>query len=105
MNIIPPVATIIPGQQEIVLRCETNSAQLPILWVAGNLVTELSRNAEYRVSIPNQGGFSDLTQFTCVVRNPEVNDPSPSNVVGRADAFVRNVMSKLCHVDLREFSG
>lgn len=97
MNIIPPVVTIRPEHDEIVLRCETNNAQLPIIWVANNLMTELSRIPEYRVSIPAQGGYPDLTRFTCIVRNPEDNNPNPSTIVGRADAFVRNVISTLLY--------
>ena len=93
MNIVPPVAAILPDLTEITLRCETNSATLPILWVADNLVTELSTVPTYRIPIP-AGGLPDLTSFTCIVRNPEVDDPSPNNIVGRADAYVRNIPSK-----------
>jgi hypothetical protein len=94
VNIVPPVAVILSDHTEVVLRCETNSPSLPILWVADNLVTELSPMPIYRIPIP-PSGFPDLTSFTCIVRNPEVPDPSPRNIVGRADAYVRNIPSKL----------
>ena len=93
VNIVPPVATILPEHVEVVLRCETNSETLPILWVADNLITELSPMQTYRISIP-ASGFPDLTSFTCIVRNPEFDNPNPSNIVGRADAYVRNIPSK-----------
>lgn len=93
VNIVPPVAVILSDHTEVVLRCETNSPTLPILWVADNLVTELSPMPTYRIPIPSSG-FPDLTSFTCIVRNPEVPDPSPSNIVGRADAYIRNIPSK-----------
>lgn len=90
VNIVPPVATILPEHEEVVLRCETNSERLPVLWVANNLITELSPATVYRVPIP-PSGFPDLTSFTCIVRNPEIDDPSTTNIVGRADAYVRNL--------------
>ena len=93
VNIVPPVAVILSDHTEVVLRCETNSPALPILWVADNLVTELSPMPTYHTLIPAEG-FPDLTSFTCIVRNPEVPDPSPRNIVGRADAYVRNIPSK-----------
>ena len=94
VNIVPPVAAILPDVTEIVLRCETNSDTLPILWVADNLVTELSPLPTYRINPIPTTGLPDLTSFTCIVRNPEIDDPSPSNIVGRADAYVRNIPSK-----------
>lgn len=97
VNIVPPVAVILPDDTELVLRCETNSPSLPVLWVADNLVRELSPMPTYRIPIPSSG-LPDLTSFTCIVRNPEnLNDLSPTNIVGRADAYVRNIPSKsLC---------
>ena len=97
VSIFPPVATIFPGQQEIRLRCNTNSPDLPITWVAGNLITELSRNPVYSIPIPAEAGFPDLTSFTCIVRDPENDDISTNNIVERADAYVRNVMGKSCN--------
>ena len=95
MSIVPPVVTIVPGQSEITLRCTTNSEELPITWISSNLVTELSSNPVYSIQIPSETGFPDLTSFTCIVRNPEVFQSDPSNIVGRADAYVRNVNGTL----------
>ena len=94
VNIVPPVATIFTGQPEINLRCTTNSDQLPITWISSNLLTELSSNPLYTIAIPRQTGFPDLTSFTCIVRDPEVSLTGPSNIVGRADAYVRNINGK-----------
>ena len=94
VSVFPPVATILPGQENIRLRCQTNSDRLPILWVAENLVTELSTSPDYTVPIPAQGGFADFTAFTCIVRDPENSDPSANNIIGRAVAYVRNILGK-----------
>ena len=97
VNIVPPVAVILPDDTELVLRCETNSPSLPILWVADNLVRELSPMPTYRINPIPSSGLPDLTSFTCIVRDPENPNPSPTNIVGRADVYVRNIPSKpLC---------
>ena len=98
VSISPPVATILPGQESIRLRCQTNSNDLPILWVAENLVTELSNSPDYSVPIPAQGRFADFTAFTCIVRDPEVSDTSANNIVGRAVAYVRNILGE-CEIE------
>ena len=94
VDIFPAVATILPGQANIRLRCQASNSELPVLWVANNLVTELGSSSEYTVEIPTESSFPDLTAFTCIVRDPEINDPSPNNIVGRAVAYVRNIMGK-----------
>ena len=94
VDIFPAVATILPGQENIRLRCQASNSELPVLWVADNLVTELGSSSEYTVEIPTENSFPDLTAFTCIVRDPEINDPSPNNIVGRAVAYVRNIMGK-----------
>lgn len=67
----------------------TNSEALPVMWMP--VFNSMSDQASYTLSIPPQGGFADGQRFYCRIRDPEIDDQSPSNVVGSAFTIVRNI--------------
>lgn len=79
VTVIPEVATFLPGQDEIVLRCMPNSSILTVQWLSGDSV--LSVGNVYRATLPAQSA-----EYNCSVQEPVTN-----NTVFSALIPLRNV--------------
>ena len=80
---LPEIATIVPGQNEIVLECRTNSASLSVMWTSEN-GRLLGSNRIYREGVPPAS-----REYTCSVRGPDSN-----TILANATVVVRNVEGK-----------
>ena len=69
------MAAVLPTDTRITFRCETNSPDLPVIWVGEDLRTEFSAGPTYSVDVPS-GGLDGQT-FICAVRDPTPNSNNP----------------------------
>lgn len=95
VSVTPSILAVLPSDIRVTISCETNSPALPVVWLSAlNSTESLSTRATYTFSVPSQGGFSNGQNFYCVVRNPEVSDNSPTNIVGSAFIITLNIIGK-----------
>lgn len=70
------MAIILPGQEEIILTCTTNSPSLEVMWFSGISGTPLSGNNTYRVQVP-----PDSFEYNCSVIDPTTDTVAASGVI------------------------
>lgn len=86
LTLIPEVATILPGQEEIILMCITNSASLRVTWYSSSFPVAVGHNSTLRVEV--------VPDTTDMEYNCSVTDPTSGNVVATAVVPVRRIQGE-----------
>lgn len=88
LTLVPEVAAVLPGQEEVVLSCTTNSDRLSVRWLSDGSI--LSYNSTYRVQLP-----SESSSYNC-----SIIDPISDTILISAAVPVINVQGKPINKDV-----